>query len=195
MRLKLIALAGLALAACEPIPNSGAPMDSMSPNAQNARNQELQQPIADTPADTGAPLSALDSSVVSSYEDDVPAGVESGDDLGFENEVTTTSLPTTDAPEPSVVPEPMVVPENDVTPEPALDPTPVPSGDTSEAGPATGGYQRDFVSEARTSMACERYASTAQAQAAFEAAGGPQADPQGLDPDGDGRACLPVPER
>ncbi len=38
--------------------------------------------------------------------------------------------------------------------------------------------------------ACAKYGSSDQAQAAFLAAGGPQRDRQGLDPDGDGFACF-----
>lgn len=40
-----------------------------------------------------------------------------------------------------------------------------------------------------TSNGCAAFASSAAAQRAFESQGGPQRDPQGLDPDGDGRAC------
>lgn len=45
--------------------------------------------------------------------------------------------------------------------------------------------------------ACGRYRTADDAQRAFLAAGGPQADPQGLDPDGDGFACRwdPAPYR
>ncbi|RAK13923.1 hypothetical protein ATI53_103217 [Salipiger aestuarii] len=49
----------------------------------------------------------------------------------------------------------------------------------------------------RISAACGAYTSSDQAQAAFLAAGGPQKDRKGLDPDGDGFACAwdPAPFR
>jgi len=47
-------------------------------------------------------------------------------------------------------------------------------------------YQRNRMS---VGGACGRYASADEAQRAFLAAGGPQADPRNLDPDGDGFAC------
>lgn len=40
-----------------------------------------------------------------------------------------------------------------------------------------------------TSRACARFATSEAAQIAFIARGGPQADPLGLDPDGDGFVC------
>lgn len=46
-----------------------------------------------------------------------------------------------------------------------------------------------FTSEARHQRACAGYASNDQAQEAFLAAGGPERDRRGLDPDGDGYAC------
>jgi hypothetical protein len=42
--------------------------------------------------------------------------------------------------------------------------------------------------------ACGRYRSADEAQRAFLAAGGPDSDPRGLDPDGDGFACAFDPE-
>lgn len=48
---------------------------------------------------------------------------------------------------------------------------------------------RNF-SEERYRRACSEFASPDQAQAAFLAAGGPQRDRRGLDPDGDGFACF-----
>jgi hypothetical protein len=50
-------------------------------------------------------------------------------------------------------------------------------------------YRRPFGSEARASRACRRYAGADLAQRAFLAAGGPERDRMGLDPDGDGFVC------
>ena len=44
--------------------------------------------------------------------------------------------------------------------------------------------------EDRYRRACAEFASPDQAQAAFLAAGGPERDRRGLDPDGDGFACF-----
>lgn len=50
-------------------------------------------------------------------------------------------------------------------------------------------YTRSAIRLSSPEAACRRYGSTDQAQEAFLAAGGPQRDPKGLDPDGDGFAC------
>ena len=59
-------------------------------------------------------------------------------------------------------------------------------------------YSRSkFLAAARFRRNCARYASADAAQAAFLARGGPERDPMGLDPDGDGFACAwdPAPYR
>ncbi|MEM9579279.1 MAG: hypothetical protein AAF891_01220 [Pseudomonadota bacterium] len=59
-------------------------------------------------------------------------------------------------------------------------------------------YQRSgFNAQRKFQRNCAQYASPDQAQQAFLAAGGPQRDKQGLDPDGDGYACAwdPAPFR
>lgn len=56
-------------------------------------------------------------------------------------------------------------------------------------------YSRSSASTDRSARACARYASDDLAQAAFLQTGGPEADGQGLDPDGDGYACAWDPER
>lgn len=50
-------------------------------------------------------------------------------------------------------------------------------------------YSRGYRRAGRTAQACAAYASPDQAQIAFLAAGGPERDREGLDPDGDGFAC------
>lgn len=59
-------------------------------------------------------------------------------------------------------------------------------------------YERsDRFNEERYRRACADFGSSDQAQAAFLAAGGPERDRRGLDPDGDGFACFwdPTPFR
>jgi hypothetical protein len=50
-------------------------------------------------------------------------------------------------------------------------------------------HSRTLASPARAARACDRFSSPDLAQEAFLAAGGPQRDRRGLDPDGDGFAC------
>lgn len=50
-------------------------------------------------------------------------------------------------------------------------------------------YDRSFGARLSSAGACSRYRSDDDAQRAFLAAGGPDRDPNGLDPDGDGFAC------
>lgn len=50
-------------------------------------------------------------------------------------------------------------------------------------------YSRSAIRLSSPEAACRRYGSSDQAQEAFLSAGGPQRDPKGLDPDGDGFAC------
>ena len=59
-------------------------------------------------------------------------------------------------------------------------------------------YSRSkFLANARYNRNCRKYATADQAQAAFLARGGPERDPMGIDPDGDGFACTwdPAPYR
>ena len=52
-------------------------------------------------------------------------------------------------------------------------------------------YRRSgFNADARFQRACARYATADEAQRAFLSRGGPQDDPMGVDPDGDGFACF-----
>lgn len=50
-------------------------------------------------------------------------------------------------------------------------------------------YRRGFTSQRKYDRACASQPSAAKAQQAFLAAGGPQTDRLGMDPDGDGFAC------
>ncbi len=50
-------------------------------------------------------------------------------------------------------------------------------------------YNRSSLFGSRNGRNCNRYSNANEAQEAFLAAGGPQRDRQGLDPDGDGYAC------
>lgn len=52
-----------------------------------------------------------------------------------------------------------------------------------------GPWPRQPISAAAHEAACGRYYTAAKAQENFLRAGGPQLDPVGLDPDGDGYAC------
>ncbi|MDO5657632.1 MAG: hypothetical protein Q4G36_04850 [Paracoccus sp. (in: a-proteobacteria)] len=60
---------------------------------------------------------------------------------------------------------------------------------TQTHAPGTAAFNRSGGSEAHARATCRSYANAASAQLAFIASGGPQADPLGLDPDGDGFVC------
>ncbi|MDP4032045.1 MAG: hypothetical protein Q8P60_04180 [Pseudorhodobacter sp.] len=53
----------------------------------------------------------------------------------------------------------------------------------------TSMYKRSSLRLGNVNSACARFASPDLAQEAFLAAGGPEKDPKGIDPDGDGFAC------
>lgn len=55
--------------------------------------------------------------------------------------------------------------------------------------PGTQLWTRQGGSQATAAKACASYPTPARAQTAFLASGGPDADPQGMDPDGDGFVC------
>lgn len=59
----------------------------------------------------------------------------------------------------------------------------------AQHAPGTRVWARQGGSDAAAQQACARYTDTARAQMAFLAAGGPERDPQGMDPDGDGFVC------
>lgn len=66
---------------------------------------------------------------------------------------------------------------------------------TTTNGPGERRYSRlPILGGLRARRACAAYASPDAAQTAFLEAGGPERDPQGLDPDGDGFACDWSPE-
>ena len=50
-------------------------------------------------------------------------------------------------------------------------------------------YSRPFASKTRFDWNCAKYSSQSAAQEAFLVWGGPEVDPKGIDPDGDGFAC------
>jgi hypothetical protein len=92
-----------------------------------------------------------------------------------------------------------------------IQPTAIPTRDTSNDAPNVVAFALEttnrpgqaiydrsgLFSESRYDRACARYTSAAKAQEAFLAAGGPERDRSGMDPDGDGFACLwdPTPYR
>lgn len=59
----------------------------------------------------------------------------------------------------------------------------------AQHAPGTRVWARPDGSDARAAQACARQPSAERAQMAFLALGGPERDPQGMDPDGDGFVC------
>lgn len=91
------------------------------------------------------------------------------------------ALPTR-APTPAEIkgaPAPVVPLSAATVPAPAVKVAPV----------GKGPFPRAQISSQAHTAACARFASAVAAQDAFLRAGGPQQDPAGLDPDGDGYAC------
>jgi hypothetical protein len=177
MRIGLAGLICLGLVACEPIPNSAGP-DFLGSDARNARNQELQG------AEAGAPLDAMRPAP----EGESPRTGLANDQVYVpENSPVTTPL---DPIENSAQPQSLdtMVPINPSMGEEVSEA--VDAAENPSSGPVgTRQYDRNFASETRSQLACGRYASAEEAQQAFVAAGGPEQDGQGLDPDGDGYAC------
>ncbi|WBU57985.1 hypothetical protein [Paracoccus sediminicola] len=60
---------------------------------------------------------------------------------------------------------------------------------TQRHAPGTAAFTRDGGSAATAARACARMPNPEAAQLMFLTAGGPQADPYGMDPDGDGFVC------
>lgn len=67
----------------------------------------------------------------------------------------------------------------------------------SQQRPGTAVYSRNNPQPQQAGAICASFATSAAAQTAFLEAGGPQSDPRGMDPDGDGFVCGwdPVPYR
>jgi hypothetical protein len=175
-----ILLAGLvAVSACAPRvgPNDTVSLVPVGADARDARDAALR----------GGPTAPANSSAVAGP---APVPGQLGDDTTFTGQ-GRTPVAATPPPESYRI----------VAPEP-LPPRP------SDSGPGVVGfalatdhpvgqavYGRSAPSPERAERACARYPSDDLAQAAFLNAGGPESDPQGVDPDGDGYACDWNPER
>lgn len=185
-----IAILCVLVAGCAPVPDSGnvVYLEPLSSEQRAAREAELQgQPVAaSSTSASGEPLDARVSTVAVA-----PTPV---DPSNLSNDTTYTGQPTAAATTKPVGPYEVVAP------------TPVPQR-PSDSGPSVVAYAletshpvgqtvytRNDASTDRSARACARYASADLAQAAFLAAGGPQSDSRGLDPDGDGYACAWNPE-
>lgn len=59
----------------------------------------------------------------------------------------------------------------------------------AQHAPGTAVYRRTGGSSVNAARVCASYPNADQAQLAFLAAGGPERDPRGMDPDGDGFVC------
>lgn len=60
---------------------------------------------------------------------------------------------------------------------------------TQRHAPGTAAYNRSGGSDEAAARACARYPNAEAAQLMFLSSGGPQRDPMGMDPDGDGYVC------
>lgn len=87
-----------------------------------------------------------------------------------------------------IVPDEML-PKTETGPYPGSTPVLVRYAFEANHQPGTVTYSRSTGSQAQAARVCASYESTDAAQTAFLAAGGPQSDPRGMDPDGDGFVC------
>lgn len=87
-----------------------------------------------------------------------------------------------------IVPDNML-PKAQTGPYPGSTPVLVRYAFTADHQPGIATYSRGSGSQTQAARACASYASVDAAQTAFLAAGGPQRDPRGMDPDGDGFVC------
>lgn len=177
-----VAVLCLLAAGCTPVPDSGnvVYLEPLSDQQRAAREAELQgQPVSASAS--GAPLDARATTVAVAPSPVNPSNLS--------NDVTYTggaAAGTTTKP---------------VGAYEVVAPAPVPKR-PADSGPSVVAYAletshpvgqpiytRSGASTDASQRACARYSSADLAQAAFLAAGGPQSDSRGLDPDGDGYAC------
>jgi len=182
-RVILIVLVALGLAACAPIPDSGATvtLEPMTQQARAAREAALvgQGGAARTRLE---PVAANANANASAPAAGAPATAAEGAPLTEVDGMMAVARPGT-APVDTVAPR--------ATPARPADSGPgvVAFAVQTTHAPGTPLYDRSAPSPDRAARACSRYRSPDIAQAAFLNAGGPASDPQGLDPDGDGFVC------
>ena len=210
-------LAALSLAACAPsVPDSGSGVGFGDYDAYEARNAARDAQLegrTSIPAPAAVDSSALGSddpvirraeaalngsggpALQASPSNPPPQVVENAAGLSEENDFNAVSS------ERDIAADKELIARNRAQFE-VIQPTALPSR-ADASGPnivayalrtsnprGTPVYSRSaFNTEAKSQRACASYASDDLAQEAFLAAGGPERDRQGLDPDGDGFAC------
>jgi hypothetical protein len=184
MRLLAVVVAALALAGCAPRmgPGDTVSLTPVSVKTQPARDAALR---ADTPArrsGAGAPVTGPGSIGTT------PGTL--GDDTSFTGGATPW-VAATPPPASYDVVAPRPVPARPASSGPGV--VAFALSTTHAVGEPV--YGRASPSPERAARGCARFASDDLAQAAFLNAGGPQADGQGLDPDGDGFVCGWDPEQ
>ena len=200
MRYILMALSGLALAACEPaIPNSG--YVGAGDKDQILRDAQL----SGLPAPSDVTTTPLDGPLSAPLDATNLAGSVNPDNPGLSDENNFTAVAERQTIESDAerlarnrqlytVIEPTAVPTRSGTDRPNI----VQYAIETSNPIGVQLYTRSFLNtDARTAKNCAKYASSSQAQEDFLKRGGPKRDPKGLDPDGDGFACYwdPTPFR
>ncbi|TKW68240.1 MAG: hypothetical protein DI616_03835 [Paracoccus denitrificans] len=113
----------------------------------------------------------------------VPAG------RGYYDPDTGRTLPSNTVPvSRSATAAPATVPPAHVNDSPDTDALSRYAG-TQRHAPGTAAYNRSGGSDAVAARACARHPNADAAQLMFLSSGGPQQDPMGMDPDGDGYVC------
>jgi len=178
----LMAVLASGCASAPPGPGNTVTLEPVSPAARSQRDAQLQGRAAAPPSRAPAGFAGAAA--------ELPAGA-----VGQDATYTGGPVPAAVAPAPPLDSYEIVAPR----PVPARPADTGPSvvayalATTHPVGQAMHG--RSGGSDDRRDRNCARYASDDLAQAAFLAAGGPERDPQGIDPDGDGYACGWDPER
>ncbi|MBC9245171.1 hypothetical protein H4P12_00225 [Paracoccus sp. 11-3] len=103
--------------------------------------------------------------------------------------VATTSTVRANPNAPSQIVPDSMLPKTTTGPYPGSTPVLVRYAFAQEHAPGTRVFARTAGSATQATRACASYQSADAAQTAFLAAGGPDRDPRGMDPDGDGFVC------
>jgi hypothetical protein len=200
-----LVMAALALAACQPrVPESGVGFnDYAAYQAARAQREQVlagQQPLLGGPmqiatSPVGAPLSGTQ--IPATPIPAAPAGISDEQDF---DAVSARETIESDAERLARLRDQFQVIDPGALPERAGNTGPnivdFALATTNAVGQSV--YRRSgFNAEARFQRACARFTTPDEAQRTFLSRGGPERDPLGVDPDGDGFACFwdPAPFR
>lgn len=208
MKRLAVTLSVLGLAACAPsVPNSGVGFDDYNAyRAARAQREQVltgQAPIIPDPQaigmqPVGAPLAAVPVAAAPLPTTTAAAPMTVANNPGISDEqdfdaVSARESIESDAERLARLREQFQVIEPEPLPQRAggTGPNIVAFALSTTNAVGQPAYRRSgFNSESRFQRACARFTTPDEAQRAFLSRGGPQEDPMGVDPDGDGFACF-----